>query len=68
MLSKGLRDRGFKSSETDPCVFLRKDCIILCYDDCILVSKKNTKVADDLVNSLLNGPDSFKLEDESSLC
>ena len=69
MLSKGLRDRGFKASETDPCVFLRKDCIVLCYvDDCILISKKNSKVADDLVHSLMNGPENFKLEDEGSLC
>jgi len=69
MLSKGLRDRGFKASETDPCVFLRKDCIVLCYvDDCILITKRNTKVADDLVDSLMNGHENFKLEDEGPLC
>ena len=41
---------------------------MLCYvDDCILISKNNTKVADDLVHSLMNGPENFKLEDEGSL-
>ena len=69
MLSKGLRKRDFKPRETDPCVFLRKDCIVLCYvDDCILKTKKNTGVADDLVKLLLNSPENFKLEDEGSLC
>ena len=30
--------RGFKPSAIDPCVYLRKDCILLVYvDDCIIV-------------------------------
>ena len=40
MLSKGFHKLGFKSSEIDPCVFLRKDAIILTWvDDCIIFSK-----------------------------
>ena len=42
MLSKGLTGSklGFKPSEVDPCVFYRKDAIILTYvDDCLILSK-----------------------------
>ena len=68
MLCKGLLDRGFKQSNADPCVFLRENCVIFCYvDDCIILSKKGTSVAGDLVNSLKTGPENFILEDEGSL-
>ena len=42
MLSEGLTgpDLKFKSSNIDPCVFLRKDAIILTWvDDCLIFSK-----------------------------
>ena len=42
MLSEGLQHEklGFKPSEIDPCVFIRKDAIILTWvDDCIIFSK-----------------------------
>ena len=68
MLCKGLTDRGFKQSTSDPCVFLRENCIIFCYvDDCIILSKKGASVAGDLVDSLKHGPENFILEDEGSL-
>ena len=66
MLKKGIESRGFKASSIDPCVHLRKDCILLVYvDDCIIISKKNTSVAADLMKSLMD--DGFKLEDEENL-
>ena len=42
MLSNGLQkdELGFKQSEVDPCVFIRKDAIMLTWvDDCIIFSK-----------------------------
>ena len=39
-LRKGLLERGFRQSEMDPCLFMRNDCLLLCYvDDCILVGQ-----------------------------
>ena len=39
-LKKGLEDRDFEQSDIDPCVFYRKDDIIVCYvDNCIIISK-----------------------------
>ncbi len=68
MLYQSLLDCGFKQSISDPCAFLRENCIIFCYaDDCIILSKKGIKVAGDLVNSLKHGPENFSLEDEGSL-
>ena len=64
MLKKGIEARGFKPSAIDPYVYLRKGCILLVYvDDCIIISKKNTRVAADLMKSLMG----FKLEDEGDL-
>ena len=38
MLSNGLKDRGFTSSQIDPCVFYKEDMIFLVYvDDVIAV-------------------------------
>jgi hypothetical protein len=54
MLSNGLQhDKlGFKSSEIDPCVFFRKDAIILTWvDDCIIFSKDKSIITD-IVNIL----------------
>ena len=68
MLDKGLRDRNFTPSHTDKCVFLRSDCIVLCYvDDCILIHNRGTDVGNRLVKSLQDGPENFILEDEGSL-
>jgi len=39
ILSNGLKDRGFKSSDVDPCVFISDKAFILVYvDDCIVIS------------------------------
>ena len=54
MLSKGLTGPKlrFKSSEVDPCVFFRKNAIILTYvDDCIIFSKE-LEVIEDIVKVL----------------
>jgi len=67
-LDKGFKDRGFKPSNIDPCVYLRNDCIVLVYvDDCCLIQKKGSKAVDTLIKSLQNGPEGFKLEDEGSM-
>jgi hypothetical protein len=55
---------GFKQSKSDPCLFLRKDMIIVLYtDDCLLYAR-DTKYIDSFVKTLrddykltLNDPD-----------
>jgi hypothetical protein len=57
---------GFKQSKSDPCLFLRKDMIIVLYtDDCLLYAR-DTKEIDSFVKTLrddykltLNDPDSI---------
>ena len=65
-----LRDRGLNPRNTDPCVFLRKDNIVLYYiDDWILITENNTNATDDLfTDSLMICPEIFKHEDEGLLC
>ena len=68
MSKKGFLERNFKPIEIDPCIFFRDDCIVLCYvDDCIIFTKKSSKIADRLVQSLHNRPENLSLEDEVSL-
>lgn len=46
-LSEGLRCEGFHQSETDSCLFLRDDCIVVVYvDDCLLFSPSSTVIGD----------------------
>ena len=67
MLQKELKDRGFKPSMIDPCVFIRDNCVILVYvDDCIIISK-DTKVIDRFVSSMMNGQEGFVLTDDGDL-
>ncbi len=47
-----LEQEGFKVSQTDPCLFLRSDCMVVCYVDDSIVVSKDPKVAQDLLNRL----------------
>jgi len=56
-LKQGLEDRGFQQSEVDPCVFLRKDAILIAYvDDCIIMSQKRETIKK-IIKSLQDGKD-----------
>jgi hypothetical protein len=51
-LCQHLLHRGFVQSSMDPCLFYRKDVIIIVYvDDCLLFSSSD-KTLDDLISSL----------------
>jgi len=60
-LTQGLLNEGFHQSASDPCLFLRHNCIlIVCTDDCIIFSKDD-RIIDDLLKNLSQ---SFSLEDQ----
>ena len=66
-LKKGLEDRGFQSSQIDPCVFISKNTICLVYvDDCIMISKDNDNI-NRLISNLLSGAENFELTDDGNL-
>ena len=69
LLREGLEARGYKQqSESDPCVFLGKDSIILTYvDDCIVIHKRGSSAADDLIKALREGDENFDFTDDGSL-
>ena len=61
------KDRGFKQSQNDQCVFYRHDCVVLTYvDDCIIIGK-SMKVVDSVISSLKDGDEKFELTDEGSI-
>ena len=65
--TKGLKQRDFFPSEIDPCVYYKDNCIVLVYvDDCIIFSKDKS-VIDDLIHSLMNGPENYVLTDEGEI-
>ena len=67
MLTKGLQDRGFKSSNVDPCVQISDKAIILVYvDDCIVISRESGYI-NSFIKSLQDGPENFEFTDEGSL-
>ena len=38
MVKTGLEDEGFKQKKLDPCLFVRNNCIVICYvDDCCIL-------------------------------
>ncbi|EJK58187.1 hypothetical protein THAOC_21711, partial [Thalassiosira oceanica] len=78
-LKKGLTDRGFTPSTTDPCLYLKRGMIVLTYvDDCIIVGNSMDEI-DDFVASMSNTkphefqgnkitkPENFILTDEGNI-
>ena len=63
-LKKGLLERGFKQSQVDPCLFYKKDLILITYvDDCILISP-NPRLLDEWVTDMKRD---YTLEDEGDI-
>ena len=64
MLRDGLLKRGYIQSKVDPCLFCKKDSIIVTYiDNCIIFAKDHRKVKE-IIKSLEND---FKLTDKGDL-
>ena len=68
-LSNGLKTRGFeRQSVADQCVFYGKDAIVLVYvDDCIVIQKKGSMSADNLIRDLQEGNEKFEFTDDGNL-
>ena len=67
MLKEGLEQRGYTSSEVDPCLFMSRDAIVLTYvDDCLILTNDNTTI-DRLVQSLKNGEEKFDFTDDGDI-
>jgi hypothetical protein len=63
-LTQGLLKEGFCQSASDPCLFLRRDCILIVYtNDCIIFSKED-QIIDNLLHNLSQ---MFSLEDQGSV-
>ena len=61
-LKAGLLDRGFHQSKVDPCLFLSKKVIVICYvDDCLFFAK-NKKDIDKLLASFKSDGDDYNWE------
>ena len=67
-LKRGLEDRGFRNSRLDPCLFISKDVICVCFvDDCLFFARSADaidRVIDDLQQP---NPTAFKLKVESDV-
>ena len=68
-LRDGLEARGFtKQSQSDQCVFFGNEAIILIYvDDCILLQKKGSQAAENLIRDLQEGNEKFEFTDDGTL-
>ena len=51
-LEKSLHDRGFHSSENDPCLFLKKGLVALVYVDDVLFFGKSDAIIDEMIANL----------------
>ena len=67
LLKSGLEAHGFKACDTDQCIFVRHDAIILMYvDDCIILSRKDS-TADAIIRSLKQGNENFDFTNDGDL-
>ena len=67
MLTTGLRDRGFKPSNVDPCVQILDKAIILVYVDNCIVIKKEPGYIDTFIKSMQDEPENFEFIEEGLL-
>jgi hypothetical protein len=66
-LKQGLTDRGFKPSEINPCLYMKKDMIVLTYvNDCIIIGTP-MKSIDAFIHSMQHGKEKFILTDEGDV-
>ena len=67
-LKFSLQQRKFKQSQSEPCLFYRNDAIIVIYvDDCIIFTPPNSKICQDILQSLQNGNEHFQFTNQGSL-
>ena len=63
-LSDGMWKRGFEPSAVDPSVWIRHDCIALCFVDDILFFSKTKAIGQDVIKSLSSD---FAITDEGEI-
>jgi hypothetical protein len=63
-LQKGLLSHGFVQSNIDPCLFIRRDCILVVYTDDCLMFTSDDSIIDDLCKCLST---KFLLKDEGDI-
>ena len=69
LLKSSLESRDYDHQiATDPCVFIKKDSIVLVYaDNCLIFSRKNSGISDKFIHSLTHGKENFEFTDEGDL-
>ncbi len=66
-LRDGLKDRGFKPSKIDQCLYMKDGMVILVYvNDCIIIGKDMGEI-DKFVRSMQQRSENFVLTDEGSI-
>jgi hypothetical protein len=66
-LKQGLKDRGFTPSEINPCLYLKKNMVLLTYvNDFIIISPSKESI-NRLIAFMQSGPENFKLIDEGDV-
>ena len=66
-LRDGLKDRGFKPSKVNQCLYMKDGMVILVYvDDCIIIGKDMGEI-DGFMKSMQRGSENFVLTDEGSI-
>ena len=59
--------RGYHKFQVEPCIFYRKDSVILTYvNDCVIVSHKKETIIS-FIEILKNGPENYVLADEGDI-
>ena len=67
LLKTGIERRFYHQYQVEPCVFYRKDSVILtCFYYCVIVSQKQDTITS-LIESLNNGPENHVLKDEGDI-
>mmetsp|Transcript_14797 Transcript_14797/g.21891 ORF Transcript_14797/g.21891 Transcript_14797/m.21891 type:complete len:426 (-) Transcript_14797:484-1761(-) len=69
LLSQALKKKGrnFVSSQTDPCLFVRHNCILLIYVDDVLIIGKNIMAIESVITSLKHGEEDFEFTDQGTV-
>ncbi len=63
-VNQGIISEGFYQSKTDPCLYLRHDCIIVLYTDDTLIFAPDDSTIDSVIQNLSK---TFTLEDQGNV-
>ena len=66
-LDEGMKEVGFTPSDYDPCLYYKRNVVMLIYIDDCLVFSPDSKLIDKTISDLRNSSNNFEIDDQGDV-